>query len=232
MFYSNNLRLWSLKRSEPMGVSKRPASASCLLPSCSTDCCVVAKCSALLINAVSLLWLFKAPRLSTSFDFRCKSVKPFISHQKIPCNYCSCPCTGWTCLCNVLQRPLFRRLLRILSAASRFLLLDLTATLPRSVHALPAPTSNTTSPTNSSSGATAPKSDERNSPFQVLADGTQDLAALVGSKWTPMLVASCKGSADSATPQSLQLILSNDTASTTIRATFQLARRRCRCSVF
>ncbi|KAL8899268.1 MAG: hypothetical protein Q9207_006279 [Kuettlingeria erythrocarpa] len=36
------------------------------------------------------------------------------------------------------------------------------------------------SPTNSSSSATAQKSDERDSPFQVLADGTQDLAALVG----------------------------------------------------
>ncbi len=119
---------------------------------------LVAKCFASFTNAVSLPLFFKASRLFTSFAWRCKSVKPFISHQKILCNCCLRPVVDGCVYVMFCRAYFFLRLLRILSAASQLLLLDLTATLSRSILALPAPIASVTSSTNPPSRMSSPDS--------------------------------------------------------------------------
>ncbi|KAL8691077.1 MAG: hypothetical protein Q9218_003620 [Villophora microphyllina] len=81
------------------------------------------------------------------------------------------------------MRLAFSRLLRGLSVATRrFLLISLPCSIISLVDAVPALTSNATLHNTSNPRVTSEDkaNSDRNSPFQVLADGTQDLAALVG----------------------------------------------------
>ncbi|KAI4253389.1 MAG: hypothetical protein L6R42_007600 [Xanthoria sp. 1 TBL-2021] len=77
-----------------------------------------------------------------------------------------------------------RRFHRVLGAACCSLLIDLVLSFFSCVSAFPIAGSgekNSTSPENQPTGSNSDKEKgDRNSPFQVLADGTQDLAALVG----------------------------------------------------
>lgn len=72
------------------------------------------------------------------------------------------------------------RISQIASATYKLLLVDLITSLLSAVHALPTNNSTTTAADTSPLNTTASAGNDRNSAFQVLADGTQDLAALVG----------------------------------------------------
>ncbi|KAL8649690.1 MAG: hypothetical protein Q9226_005473 [Calogaya cf. arnoldii] len=77
-----------------------------------------------------------------------------------------------------------RRIYKIVAAACGMLLVDLISSFSSCVSAFPVANTDTKDTTSSENKPTSPKSDQakvdRSSPFQVLADGTQDLAALVG----------------------------------------------------
>ncbi|KAL8687274.1 MAG: hypothetical protein Q9224_005200, partial [Gallowayella concinna] len=78
----------------------------------------------------------------------------------------------------------FHRLYRVCAFAPRFLLVDLISSYISTVNALPVIDSVVKKATSPAGVPIGPKPHDnvgdRNSPFQVLADGTQDLAALVG----------------------------------------------------
>lgn len=71
----------------------------------------------------------------------------------------------------------------MLCSAPGLLLLDITSTPLQSVNAIPTYTPNPILADGKASNTTVSARDDRGGPFQVLADGTQDLAALlVGSR--------------------------------------------------